>query len=264
MEMLLGSRFFCTVVAIIAVAKEAWAVSAPDDETTTLPCRPTIACTADIVKPGLFELETGILFRRLGSARQWTFPFLAKLTLTPYAQLQVGSNGYTTQFDGTPARYFDNVQAGMKIHLLDQGPALPSLSLSGLISVPAIEHQQGFTPADEVFLVAYITKDFGPLHADLNLGVNEWAVNASPKAQEWVALALSAPLPPPFGIMFEGYYFTDAGPIAGRDGGFLFALSLAPRPWLMFDLGGDIGYFPAERAYSSFVGMTLVPVKLWP
>jgi hypothetical protein len=249
--------------ALLGADREAWAIAPPDDETTSLPCRPTIACTADIVKPGLFELETGILFRRLGSTRQWTFPFLAKLTLTSFMQLQVGSNGYTTQFDGAPARYFDNVSPGVKFHLLDQGLVLPSLSLSGAVGVPVIEHQQGFIPADDAFFIGYITKDFGRLHADLNLGLNDWGIDSSPRAQEWGALALSAPLPPPFGVMIEFYYFTDAAPFAGRDGGWLFALSVSPRPWLVFDFGGDIGYFPSSRAYSSFVGMTIVPVKLW-
>jgi hypothetical protein len=38
---------------------------------------------------------------------------------------------------------------------------------------------------------------------------------------------------------------------------------MAPRPWLVFDVGGDVGYFADARAYSSFVGMTIVPVRLW-
>jgi hypothetical protein len=251
-------------LALVAVSRRASAISPPDDDTTTLPCRPTIACTADIVKAGLFELESGMLFRRLGGTRQWTFPFLAKLTLTSFIQLQLGSNGYTTQFDGAPARFFDNVSPGVKLHLFDQGRVMPSISLSGALSVPVIEHQQGFIPADDAFFIAYITKDFGPLHADLNLSANAWGIDSSPRPQEWVALAVSAPLPPPFGVMVEFYYFTDAAPFAGRDGGWLFALSVSPRPWLIFDFGGDVGYFPSSRSYSSFVGMTLVPVKLWP
>jgi hypothetical protein len=254
---------FLLTFAFGVIARETRAIAPPDDDTTSLPCRPTIACTADIVKPGLFELETGMLFRRLGGARQWTFPFLAKLTLTSFIQLQVGSNGYTTQFDGTPARYLDNVSPGIKFHFLDQRSSLPSLSLSASVGVPVIPHQQGFVPAADVFVVAYITKDLGFLHVDLNLGVNELGFDSSPRAQEWVALAASAPLPPPFGVMIEGYYFTDAVPFSGRDGGFLFALSVSPRPWLVFDFGGDVGYFTESRAYSSFVGMTIVPVGLW-
>jgi hypothetical protein len=64
--------------------------------------------------------------------------------------------------------------------------------------------------------------------------------------------------------MVENYYFTDAAPFAGPDGGCLFAISVSPRPWLVFDFGGDVGYFPSSRSFSSFVGMTIVPVRLWP
>jgi hypothetical protein len=255
---------FLLALAFLAAAETARAVSPPDDDTTSLPCRPTIACTADIVQPGLFELETGMLFRRLAGAREWTFPFLAKLTLASFAQLQVGSNGYTTEFDGAPARYFDNLYAGMKLHLVDQRPALPSFSLSGSVSFPTDENQLGYSPAVDAFFIAYVTKDFGPLHADLNLGENAFGLDSSPRAQEWVALALSTALPKPFGAMVENYYFTDAAPFATRDGGLLFAISASPRPWLVFDFGGDVGYFPATRAYSTFVGMTIVPVRLWP
>jgi len=84
----------------------------------------------------MFELETGMLFRRLGDTKQWTFPFLAKLTLATFAQLQVGSNGYTSQVDAVPARYFDDVTAGLKLHLLDQRPIAPAVSLSGAIGLP--------------------------------------------------------------------------------------------------------------------------------
>jgi hypothetical protein len=248
----------------LAVDREAWAVSPPDGDTRSLPCRPTIACTADIVRPGLFEVETGMLFRRFGDARQWSFPFLAKLTLARFIQLQVGSNGYTTQLDGRAARYFDDVTAGLKLHLADQGPVLPSLSLSGAVGVPVREPQQGYVPTDDAFFIAYVTKDFGPLHADLNLGANDLGIDSTPRAQEWIALALSMTLPSPFGVMVEEYYFTDAAPFAQRDGGCLFALSVTPRPWLVFDFGGDVGDFPASRSYSTFVGMTIVPVRLWP
>jgi hypothetical protein len=205
-----------------------------------------------------------MLFRRFGDARQWSFPFLAKLTLARFIQLQVGSNGYTTQFDGPAARYFDSVMAGLKLHLADQGPVLPSLSLSGAVGFPVLEPQQGYVPADDAFFIAYITKDFGPLHADLNFGANYFGLDSSPRAQEWIALAFSMNLPSPFGVMVEEYYFTDAMPFAVRDGGCLFALSVTPRPWLVFDFGGDVGDVSATRTYSSFVGMTIVPVKLWP
>jgi hypothetical protein len=246
-----------------ATTKSARAASLPDDDTKALPCRPTIACTADLVSPGLFELETGMLYRKIdGTARQWTFPFLAKLTLAKWVQLQIGSNGYTTAHDGPTARYFDNLSAGVKLHLVDQSSVVPSLSLSAAISVPTVDGV-GYARADDAIALAYVTKDFGPIHADLNVGVTAFRIDGAPIAQEMVALALSANLPAPFAVMAESYYYSDAAPLAARDAGFLFALTHSPKPWLVFDFGGDVGYFPSTRAYSAFVGMTIVPVRLW-
>ncbi len=204
-----------------------------------------------------------MLFRSMGDVRQWSFPFLAKLTVTERVQLQAGSNGYTALVDASPpARYFDDVTAGVKIHVLDQGAFAPSLSVSGAFGLP-VASAAGYVPADDAFAIAYITKDVGFVHADLNLGFNALGIGGAARGQEWAALALSVALPAPFGAMVENYYFTDALPFAGHDGGCLFALSLTPRPWLVFDFGGDAGYFPSSRAYSAFVGMTMIPVALW-
>ncbi len=54
-----------------------------------------------------------------------------------------------------------------------------------------------------------------------------------------------------FGAMVEGYVFGDARPFVRHDAGFLFALSASPRPWLVFDAGGDIGGYPATRGSSA-------------
>jgi hypothetical protein len=187
---------------------------------------------------------------------------LAKLTLLPWAQLQVGSNGYSLSRGDIPAQYLDDVTAGVKLHLADQTETTPSLSLSGTASIPTFR-VDGYVRTYDALFTAYVTKDVGSVHADLNLGANAWRLEGSPLAQEWAALAVSVDLPDPFGAMLEGYYFTDAAPVAPRDGGFLFAISHSPKPWLMFDFGGDVGWFPSTRAYSVFVGMSIVPVLLW-
>ena len=49
----------------------------------------------------------------------------------------------------------------------------------------------------------------------------------------------------------------------GLRGGLLMALTHAPRRWLMFDLGVDVGTFARTRAASGFVGLTVVPAVLW-
>jgi hypothetical protein len=251
-----------TALLFFALARAAEAAEPPNRQTKSLPCRPTIACTADIVVPGALELETGALFRRVDTTgRQWTFPVLAKLTVVDWLQLQAGGNGFTVVRGNVPAQFLDDVQLGGKLHVLDQGHVAPSLSFSALASIPTFR-ARGYLRTYDTLLTAYVTKDLGPLHADLNVGENIWRVQA-PLPQEWIALALSINLPPPFGVMAESYYFSDARPVALRDGGFLFAISQSPRPWLIFDCGGDVGMFPSTRAYSLFVGVTIVPVVLW-
>ena len=59
-----------------------------------LPCRPTISCTADLVPPGSFEIEAGYYARRVPPAGYvHDQPLLAKLTLFPWIQAQLGMNG---------------------------------------------------------------------------------------------------------------------------------------------------------------------------
>lgn len=230
----------------------------------TLPCRPTIACTADIVSPGSFEVEAGGLFRKANNtdSRQLTFPLLLKQTFTRFFQLQVGSNGYSDLQGSIRSRYVDDITVGGKFHLVDQGRYLPSLSLSGAASLPTFR-ETGYLRTYDALFTAYVTKDFGPLHADLNGGLNFWRLDGDVKPQAWSALALSMNFIAPFGGMIESYVFSDAAPVTTRDGGFLFALSLSPKPWLMFDVGGDVGFYPTARSYSTFVGMTMVPAILW-
>jgi hypothetical protein len=255
----------CALAATLAMARSARGAETPDARDKTLPCRPTIACTADFVPPGTLEVEAGALYRSLGpsnSTRQWTFPFLVKLTLAPWVQLQVGSNGFTGAAGAVPQNFFDDALVAAKFHVLDQTQWAPSISFSGEASIPTFR-AEGYERTYDAFFLAYVTKDIGPIHADLNVGWNVWSLDASPVSQGTVALALSANPSPVFGVMGEAYYFANAAPIAPRDGGLLFAFTHSPRSWLIFDMGADIGWFPSTRAYSLFVGMSIIPVVFW-
>jgi hypothetical protein len=177
----------------------------------------------------------------------------------------VGTNGYTHVWGGatTPALdYIDDISIGAKLHIVDQGASVPSVSLSFAVLVPSFAHGD-VAEGDDLALTAYVTKDFGPLHADFNAGLNRFQVNAVPASQGWVSLSLSTSLPLHFGIAVENYYFEPAQPFAGRDAGGLVALTYTPVPWLVLDTGFDVGYVEATRDYSLFAGMTVVPLRLW-
>jgi hypothetical protein len=247
---------------VLLLAAPAAAIAPPDDTLVAKPCRPTIACTADFVAPGALDLEAGYLYRRLaGPANQHSVPYLLKLTVLEKLQLQLGSNGPTFSDQVIPARYVDDVVLGVKVHLLDQERIAPSIALSGALSVP-LGAAPGYVRTLDALVTLYVTKDLGPIHADLNLGVDWWRLS-DVLPQGWAALALSMNLPRGFGVMLEGYYFSDALPIAPRDAGLLGALSYSPVPWLVLDIGADVGLVSATRAVSAFVGFTIAPVRLW-
>ena len=233
-----------------------------------LPCRPTIACTAELTPPGTFEIEAGVIARKLAhESRQLATPLLLKLTLEKWVQLQLGDNGYTSVTGSARASYVDNVVGGLKFHLADQDGLAPSVAFSAEFGAPTLAGQTGYVRAYDAFITGYVTKDFGPLHADFNVGFNAFGLGSfqnqpdksQTKNQEWVALALSMNLPPPFGIMAEAYDFSDAGVLAPHDAGFLFAMTVSPASWLMFDFGGDAGLVPSTRTYATFVGLTIIP-----
>ncbi len=226
------------------------------DVAHALPCRPTVACTADIVPEGSFELEGGFLSRKLDGARQITTPLLAKATVTARLQLQLGDNGLTFLRGGPRASYLDDVALGAKYHLVDQDRVRPSISLSLHALVPTFA-AHGYLRTFDAVAIVYATKDFAWLHADANAGLGVLRLD-DPLAQPFAALALSAPLAGPASVMVEGYAFARATPVAEHDGGLLFALALAPAPWLVVDVGGDAGAYPSVRAYAAFVGFTVL------
>jgi hypothetical protein len=254
-------KHLAALAALVLFTTEAHAVRWPDDDDHALPCRPTIACTADLVPPGDAEIEVGYIVRKLTAAWQHSTPVLLKLTLASWTQLQIGSNGGVFASGPTPASYADDIVIGLKFHLHDQTPEFPSLSLSAEASIP-LTAQLGYLRTYDALLTAYVTKDVGRIHADVNLGMNLWRLEGPLLLQAWAALALSMELPRRFGIMAEVYTFTDAAPVAPHDGGLLFAATYSPRPWMVIDVGGDLG-FANTRAASGFVGLTLVPVRLW-
>ncbi len=252
------------VVLVVPSVARAADGGAPDDRDHVAPCRPTISCTADLSSPGTLELEAGYLYRALpASGTERSLPLLLKLTLATWAQLQVGSNGYTVQQGDAPARFFDNAVVGLKLHLADQAQWRPSLAITAAASLPTPAGQEGYVRAYDALATAHASKDLGPIHADLNVGATVWRVEDHPLPQAFGALALSKDLGDPFALSAEGYLFSSAAPLAPRDGGFLVALTHSPRRWLTFDLGGDVGFFSSTRELSLFVGMSIVPAVLW-
>jgi hypothetical protein len=261
-----GHRVWLPAAALVVVlldASHVVAVELPGETTVARPCRPTVSCTADLTAPGVLETEVGVTASTLGrDERLWAYPILVKQTLARLVQLQVGSNGYTALRDVHGAsleRALDNVAAGPKLHVLDQSELAPSVALTLQGSIPLVHGG-----ADGVLATAHASKDAGPVHFDWNVGLDTWwRGGESASTQPFTALAASATPFGPIGIALEAYAFGNAAPYLPRDGGGRLAVTLTPRPWLVFDVGGDVGWYPSTHGHTVFLGMTVIPLVLW-
>ncbi len=226
-----------------------------------LPCRPTVTCTADIVPAGDLEVESGVVSRKQRTGFTLSAPLLMKYSVSHELQIQLGGNTLTAIRTQKRSTYFDNAVGGLKVHIVDQTDKRPSLALSGAISVPTFR-ADGYERAYNGIFTAYATKDFGPIHLDLNLGVNAAGIDKIATGQGYAALAAETEFTTEFGAILEGYIFSDAQPYVAEDAGIVFAFTHSPKPWLVFDAGADVSLYQSTRVYSTFFGVTFIPLTL--
>ncbi|HET9552246.1 MAG TPA: hypothetical protein VFP50_04705 [Anaeromyxobacteraceae bacterium] len=230
-------------------------------EDVPLPCRPTIACTAEIVAPGRAEVELGYAARRIGTDFQHTTPVLLKLTVTERLQLQVGTNGWTFQ-PGT-SRYLDDTVFLAKVALVKQSEAVPAISASLAMATPTSVGTLGYRPGVDAQGIVYASKDVGPIHGDLNVGLNVLELDRTPRHQPFAAFSASSDVGHGLTPMAEVYGFAGAGRAAPRDVGFLAALGVAVGSWCVLDVGGDVGLGAQDRSFTLFVGFTALSPRAW-
>jgi len=232
-----------------------------EEEVEALPCRPTIACTAEFVPAGYLEVEAGYTGRQLGGGFQHSTPVILKLTVLEPLQLQVGTNGWVAQ--RAESAYLDDFLVAAKLRLAREEGASPALAFSAGLSIPTRSGQQGYVPTYDAQLVAYASKDLGPIHADLNLALNVLDLQGAGIRQPWVALSVSTELAHRYIPMVEGYAFGSGGDLAASDHGLLVALGLAFTRQVVMDVGGDWGMIGQDRRFSLFVGLTVLTPRLW-
>lgn len=227
-----------------------------------LPCRPTIACTAEFVPTGRLEVEAGYAARRGAFHFQHTTPLLLKLTVADWLQLQAGTNGWTYQ--PATARFLDDVWLLAKVALATQSERRPAVSASLAVGLPTKVGDLGYRPAVNVQGILYASKDVGWFHGDLNVGLNALDLDNTPRAQPFTAFSASTVVWRGLVPMAELYGFARAGAAAPRDAGFLAAIGIPTSRWGLLDVGGDVGIGGQDRRFTLFVGITAVsPTRLW-
>jgi hypothetical protein len=233
-----------------------------------LPCRPTVACNAEIVPAGSFELEAGYSARRVGGSPNGVvhaLPVLLKFSATSWLQLQVGGNSLTLGSGDQRLLHIDDAQVIAKFVFGRPFGTGPLLGLSANAFIPTWEGQLGYERTLDLGLVAYASHDFSRLHADLNVFFTVWGVlEPAPAPQALATLALSVDATPGNGLMLEFYGATDAGRLALPDAGVLTGAYISLTPEFVLDAGLDFGLVSSTRTFTWFAGLTWLVGRVYP
>lgn len=214
------------------------------------PCRPTVACTAELVPAGHAEIELG----GFGSSDATSVNVLAKVSLLDWLQVQLGSDHFL-RVEGGQLTAIDGAVGFLKGRLLAQDGWVPTVSASLKVAMPTRPPLPAAQSSVDLGGTLHLSKDLGPLHADLN---GTLLVAGLREAQGQGALAVSTGLPGDFGVALE-VHSTFGNPRLSNDGGLRAVLTWSAADFLVFDLGGDLGFFRQTRAWSVFAGLVFVP-----
>lgn len=219
------------------------------------PCRPTVACTAELVPAGNLEIELG----GLSGATSTGINLLTKVSLIDRLQLQLGTDNFLL-VDGSKVTAIDGAVAVLKGQLFTQGGLRPTVAISARLALPT---RASPLPAVQTTVdlggTLHVSKDLAWLHLDLNGTLTVFGLQ-EPQGQG--ALAFSTSLPANFGVALE-VHSTFGNPRRQNDGGVRGVVTWSPVDALVLDAGGDVGFFPITRAWSVFFGLVFVPTAQW-
>ncbi|MBX7100165.1 MAG: hypothetical protein K1X89_20790 [Myxococcaceae bacterium] len=183
---------------------------------------------------------------------------LLKYSLLDQLQLQLGSNNVFLAGSGLTARAFDGVIPGIKVRLNSQSTWLPTTSLSVHASLPTSGFAEAAQKTIDLSAWWYASKDFGRLHADLNVSMSVYDVT-HPVPQGLTALSVSYSFGHGWGVFSELYSTFGNAQAVPLDGGSLNGLNFSPIDEVTFDLGADVGFYRGTRVFTAFAGVTFVP-----
>lgn len=229
------------------------------EEIAALPCRPTIACMAEVVPAGTFEVEAGYGGRVASTGVSHSGQLLLKYSLLDRLQLQLATNNVFLVGDGLAARAFDGVMPGVKVLVNEQGTWAPSNAFSLHMMFPTQSFDRAAQTTIDLQGWWYLSRDFGPVHADLNVAGTLYDLGGRRTPQGLTALAISLSLGRGFGVFTEVYSTWGNAMAIPLDGGSLNGISFAPVDSLVIDVGGDVGFYWGTRTFTAFAGVTFVP-----
>jgi hypothetical protein len=227
------------------------------DNITAVPNRPTFASTAEMVQPGVFEIEYGL---EAADAHQ-NINGLLKWGAVKNLELWFLNN--PIERDAGVAGLGDS-GAGFKYKFFPQKNARPTVSFLYVATIPTARPQLG-AGATEHLAQLLVSKDFGKHHFDANEGVQFVGRQGSSGFDRhyFTALSYSHPLSEKWGYTAEIAGFSRANAANPATLTILVAPTYSPFPGLVFDGGAYVAAYGNLPRVTFFLGLTYSVADLY-
>src|SRR5215467_404903 len=227
----------------------------PQQDTTSgaiaaVPNRPTFASTAEMVQPGVFEIEYGL---EAADAHQ-NINGLLKWGAVKNLELWFLHNPIERD-DGVAG--LGDSGAGFKYKLFSQKNARPTLSFLYVATIPTARPQLG-AGATQHLAQLLVSKDFGKHHFDANEGVQFVGRPGSSGFDRhyFTALSYSHPVTEKWAYTAEIAGFSHANAANPATMTILAAPTYSPSPSLVFDGGLYVAAYGNLPRVTFFLGLT--------
>ncbi|MBI3490595.1 MAG: transporter, partial [Acidobacteria bacterium] len=245
---------FCTVC--LATRVRAQEVIEPD--------RPDVTNGTHIVDIGLLQIEVGGLFTRTTPGQQaFGSPFTARVGVSEWLELRVGTDGLLSQTDGvTRQTGVGNTQLGAKLRLWADPGGIPVLSILPTVNLPTASADRGLGSGDADFTVVVLTgTDIGRhWHADVNYGVGAIGAGGDQPhfVQHLASISVSVAATDNWNPYVETYWFSqqdaDGGHVAAIDAGGIYQIGTR----FAIDGGVQIGLHGGPADVAAFGGFSMI------
>jgi hypothetical protein len=251
-------RVACVVLALFVPL----AASAAQERVE--PDQPDVTNGTHIVDVGLLQVEFGGVYTRFDStSRSGGSPVTARLGLTDWCEVRVGTDGWLVQSDGTTTvSGAGNFQVGAKLRLWPGEGGIPVLAILPTVDVPTASVDKGLGSGIADYLLAFLTgTDLGRhSHVDMNYGIGAVGdgTTGGHFTQHLVSVSFSSAVSDNWNPYFEAFWVSQQEPGGGRvmalDTGAVYELGTR----YAVDGGVQVGLTHAAPAFSAFGGVSFI------
>lgn len=226
-------------------------------EITAVPNRPTFASTAEMVQPGIFEIEYGL------EAADGHQNINGLLKFGAVKNLELWFLNNPIERDDGVAGLGDS-GAGFKYKLFPQKKARPTLSFLYVATIPTARPQLG-AGAIQHLAQLLVSKDFGKHHFDVNEGVQFVGRPGSSGLDRhyFNALSYSHPLTGKWAYTAEIAGFSRSNAANPASMTILVAPTYSPSSRLVFDGGAYVAAYGNLPRVTFFLGLTYSVADLY-